>query len=132
MQAKDYAQALFELTKRTKGAEDSTLVKNLVALLHSRGHERLLPRILGEFTRIASRDAVRGGLTVYVADEKSRKDGLHAAKALADERGIESSALRICEDPLLIRGYAIEGPGFRYDKSARASLLSLYKHLTSR
>jgi F0F1-type ATP synthase delta subunit len=130
MHAKEYAQALYDLTKDAKSADSSLLVKNLSGLLKSRGHERLLPQIIAHFERIQAQKSQSDGLRVYVADEKSRKDALHKAKALADERGIDGAAISICEDQALIRGYAIEGPGFRFDTSARASLLSLYKHLT--
>lgn len=129
MQAKEYAQALFDLRTKSTG-EQSSLVKNLIALLKSRGHEKLLPRIVAEFERLSEgRDSA--GIQVRVADEKSRKDALHKADALAREYGIDQGAIRVSEDENLIRGYTIEGPGFRHDASARGSLLALHRHLTT-
>ena len=127
MHAKEYAQALFSLRTKPSG-EQSLLVKNLIALLKSRGHEKLLPKIVSEYERI-SEGRSQGGIQVRVADEKSRKDALHKADALAREYGIDQGAIRVSEDENLIRGYSIEGPGFRHDASARGSLLALHRHL---
>lgn len=127
MHAQEYAQALFELKPKT-AHEQSSMVKNLVALLNSKGHEKLLPRIVAEYERLLER-AHMGGVQVTVADETSRKEALHKAHALAETYNVDTSSIRVTEDDHLIKGYAIEGPGFRYDASARGSLLSLYRHL---
>lgn len=129
MNAKDYAQALFDLKTRSASGQ-SSLVKNLIALLKSRGHEKLLPRIVAEFERL-SEGRNLGGIQVRVADEKSRKDALHKADALAREYGIDQGAIRVSEDENLIQGYTVEGPGFKFDASARGSLLALHRHLTA-
>ena len=34
-------------------------------------------------------------------------------------------------DGTLVQGYVVEGPGFRYDASARAALKSLYEKLVT-
>ncbi len=122
-----YAQALYDLASK-KGAHQSTLIKNLVLLLKSRGHEKLLPRILAEYERL-SQHMTGKGIVVRTGDEKSRKDALHKAHALAEQFSVDASSIRVVEDESLIQGYAIEGPGFRFDTSARAALLQLYRHL---
>lgn len=128
MQAKDYAHALYDLSL-AKGASTSVLVKNLSGVLRTRGHERLLPRIAAEFGRLQEQDAKTGGIIVRVADEKSRKSALQKARALADERGLDTKTIKIKEDTALIDGFSVEGPGFRYDESARGSLVHLYRKL---
>ena len=127
MQAKEYAQALFDLGSQA-GANSTNLVKNLMQILKSKGHEKLLPRIASEYGRLQE-TAGGKGILVRVADEKARKEGLHKAHALAEQYSLNTSLIRVVDDPNLIQGYAIEGPGFRFDSSARASLLNLYRHL---
>ena len=127
MLAKEYAQVLFELGSRG-GANSTTLVKNLMQILKAKGHEKLLPRISAEYERLQQNSGGKG-ILVRVADEKARKDGLHKAHALAEQYSLSTSLIRVVDDPNLIQGYAIEGPGFRFDASARASLLNLYRHL---
>lgn len=126
MLAKEYAQALTEVI--AEGVSSASAVKNLLLVLKSRGHEKLLPRIVRELERREERASGKGVL-VRTADEKSRKEALHKAHALSEEYALDTAAIRVAEDPTLISGYAIEGPGFRFDTSARAALLNLYRHL---
>ena len=126
MLAKEYAQALIDV--RAKGASSSMLVKNLLRTLQSRGHEKLLPRIVRELER-QEEQAARTGVLVRTADEKARTEALHKAHALSEEYSLDTSTIRVMEDPSLISGYAIEGPGFRFDTSGRAALLNLYRQL---
>lgn len=47
-----YAKALFELIEKNP-AKGADYLKNLRRSLSSRGHEKLLPNIYGEFTKLA-------------------------------------------------------------------------------
>lgn len=126
MLVKEYAQAITEVS--ASGVSSAVAVKNLLLVLKSRGHEKLLPRIVRELER--RQESVAGkGVLVRTADEKSRKEALHKAHALSEEYALDTTAIRVVEDQNLIAGYSIEGPGFRYDTSSRAALLELYRHL---
>ncbi len=130
MQAREYAQALYEIENAEKSP--ASTVKNLVGVLEKRGHTRLLPRILAEYERLVNGEGEKDAVTVRVADEKARRGAITEAHTLSESMGFDKKKIHIEEDESLIDGYAIEGPGFRYDTSAKAGLLALYKQLTNR
>lgn len=129
MKSKEYAQALFDLGIK-KGANPEGLVEQLLLLMRSRGHLRLLPSVLSDYERIAKDRSQRDGISVKIADEEDQGAALDKARALAESYGVEASNINVSTDDTLIKGYSLDGPSFRYDKSARRNLIEMYRSIT--
>ena len=106
-------------------------MRNFTEVLEKRGHQKLLPRIVAELEKAQAAEIKKRGITVKVANEEARAPGLTKARTLAEGKNFALKDIQVIEDDTLIAGYIVEGPGFRYDTSARAALKSLYTKLTS-
>lgn len=131
MQAKNYAQALIAYQTEHPRTEAAGLLERLRAVLKHRGHEQLLPRIVSEYEREVNRRTHSERVVVALGDEAARKDALKKSEELADMFGIDQKSIHVEADDTLLSGYALRGPGFRYDSSGRARLIALYKSLTA-
>ena len=126
--AENYARALHEAASE-KGKTSRELFANFVAGLKRRGHEKLLSRIEAEYQKLLVRDG-KNIFHVTIASEKDRAGAVAHLKEKMPE-GVEKEDFEMCEDSNLIAGYSIAGPDFRYDASAKRSLIELYKRLTA-
>ena len=118
-----YAHAIHEASLK-KGHTTHALFTRMYEALKRRNHEKLLPRILAEYEKIAA-NAKSSQMKISIAHEKDKKPALDQLKALAPE----DQTFELCEDKSLVSGYVIEGRDFRYDASGKRSLLNLYNRL---
>lgn len=123
-----YANALASLS-RLPGASAKTLAEGLKVTLTRRGHLALLPRIIAAMKRAETREQGKRTVVARIAEAHQKSTAVTKAKELAASHGAESSDIEIVEDESLIAGFAVEGPGFRYDASSRAALMNLYRTL---
>lgn len=120
----NYAQAITELLAQPK-ADASAVAEGLQRTLLARGHLALLPRIMAHLERTAGRERNRRRVVARIAGSHDAQAAQAKAKELAAGNDAE-----VIEDESLITGFAIEGPGFRYDASSRAALMDLYRTLS--
>jgi F0F1-type ATP synthase delta subunit len=119
---KEYAQALFNLSKVPDASADE-LVKKLVAHLEETGRSKLLPHILREFRRIEAREASFGEL-LEVASESEKE----AAVAEARSQGITAEATIT---PDLVSGWRARKGSRLLDNSGKRALIDLYRKIAS-
>jgi F0F1-type ATP synthase delta subunit len=131
MIARYYAIAVLQFLADHPRTETATTIERLKKVLTRRGHSTLLPRIVSEMEKEMAKRERAQAVTVAVARERDRAQALTASALIAGERGIEQKHITTVVDPGLLGGFALRGPGFRYDKSQRATLLQLYKSLTA-
>ncbi len=127
--ARMYAVALHELS--ANAASESSLVGNLVSVLEKKGHQKLLPRIKAEYEKVEKEATRKAGVTIRIAHDSDAQSGRAKAAELLVMRGHAGAQIELCDDPTLVSGYVVSGPGFRYDASARAALIALYRQLTN-
>lgn len=100
-------------------------------LLHSRGHEQLLPRIVKEFERALERTRRHGDVVLRVARGADRGRFTDVAEGVLAKAGRTGAQIHEQVDETLVRGFSLEGGDFLYDASARRKLLALYEALTA-
>jgi F0F1-type ATP synthase delta subunit len=125
MRVRDYSTGVLELI--LNGMSPETALEKLRAMLSSRGHERLYPKILRELLTEASRTASRNTATVTLA----RKDD---ARALHGDIESALHTLGVTEHDIVIDetitgGFVVEAKEKRIDRSYKKSLLTLYRSL---
>lgn len=118
-----YAKAMTDLLNGP-AADPAKLAAGLRRTLTQRGHMALLPRIVAHITRNMHSRQGEHRLFVKVARAQDMAAATAKAKEVAGGRPTE-----IVEDASLIAGFCLEGPGFRYDASARSALMNLYRTL---
>jgi F0F1-type ATP synthase delta subunit len=117
-----YAQALERLAS-TKTMGESELYEKLRAHLVATGRLKLLPGLLRELRKGAAQRTAQASV-LEVASEGERTEAEAAAKAL----GVDATAQ---VNPDLIRGWKLTADGVLTDRSARHSLIDLYRRVTS-
>jgi len=122
MNARAYAQALYELSKK-KGIRGSALVKNLVRSLAATGRLKLLPHILRELRKMEAQNRS----FEPIVEVAHKEDGARAVKA-AKAFGIETKRASI--NPTLIRGWRARKGGMLVDASGKRNLIELYRNIT--
>lgn len=130
MLERHYANALASLASAPR-ADFKALAAGLTATLARRGHTRLMPRILAQLQRAERHEMAARTVTARIARSEEKKEALAKANELASSQGQNNMNIEVVEDESLIAGFAVEGRGFRYDASARAALLGLYRKLTA-
>ena len=130
MLARHYAHALYSLSL-APDASPKALMAGLQKVLARRGHKALLPRIAGELSKVQTEALARSGVVVRIAEAQEKKVALAKAKELLAERGMADAPIEVVEDESLTAGFVVDGPGFRFDASARASLIALYRTMTA-
>jgi F0F1-type ATP synthase delta subunit len=121
--AEKYASAIYDSRKKT-GLDERAFFLAIEIALKKRHHENLVPQILRAYEKLASKKSSSDAL-VKIASHEDEK----TAVAKARELGVENPEVKI--DPLLVRGFSIEGRDFRFDASARRALINLYARLTA-
>ncbi|HET9641252.1 MAG TPA: F0F1 ATP synthase subunit delta [Candidatus Paceibacterota bacterium] len=121
--ASAYARAIHDVRKEKK-VEDSSLIASAIAAMKRRRHEKLLPQVLEEYKRLEKEQ--RDEYVVRAPSEREVNDGIDKLR----EFGVAEYP-RIVIDEKLVKGYVVEGKDFRYDASAKRSLVDLYKRLTA-
>jgi F0F1-type ATP synthase delta subunit len=127
--ARLYAELLVKILGN--GAKDADQkIEHFITLLKSRGHEKLLPRIVREFERALAKARRGTDVVLSVARAEDRGKFLGAAKEVLAQAG-RKGEIREEVDEQLVRGFTLEANDFRYDASARRKLLALYEALTA-
>lgn len=119
---KIYAQAIAK--KVREGANEEDLVKALSLHLKRMGRVKLLPRIVSELKREVARTQ-KSEAVLELANESLREDALKELAAL----GIVVQDVRVNSD--LIEGWRVRTQDTVLDKSAKRSLVELYKRITA-
>jgi F0F1-type ATP synthase delta subunit len=119
---KVYAQAIAK--KVREGADEADLVKALQLHLERMGRVKLLPRIVAELKREVARNA-KTEPVLELAHEGLREGALKELSSL----GLSVSDIRINTD--LIEGWRVRTEDTVLDKSAKRSLVELYKRITA-
>lgn len=122
MNARAYAQALYELSKK-EGSSAASLVKNLVKSLTRTGRLKLLPHILRELRVMEA----QGRSTDPVVEVAHKDDAAHALK-VARAAGIDAKTATV--NPSLIRGWRARTGGTLIDVSGKKNLVELYRNIT--
>lgn len=123
-----YAHALFGSTKDKSGHERDVQIKNFFALIQSKGHQRLLPKILSALTRIENKEKSRHTATILVAP-KSRVEIEKEVVAELEKHIGNKVEYKVCEDESVIGGYTASAGGIRIDSSHKRALLNLWDKL---
>jgi F0F1-type ATP synthase delta subunit len=118
-----YAKAIDDLIHHQAG-DAKKVVAALVAQLKTSGRTKLLPGIVRELKVLEARRE-KSALTLEVASEKESAAALAAAHAA----GIEVTKAHV--NHALIKGWRVRGGGLLIDKSAKRSLIDLYRKVTS-
>ncbi len=133
LHAHEYAEALFLAGEAAPGeAEWHERVERLIALLASRGHHRLLPRIVAECEALVQRRYAQG-TTVRVAhaDDATRYEAAIAADAARLGEDVRLRAPLLEVDDRVVGGYEVRTSSARIDRTYRRALTKLYTHLIS-
>ena len=117
-----YAKTIARLAAR-EHARPKDIVSGLVAHLKTHGRLKLLPAILREvrMTHLRKQE------TLPSIEAASEKEGIAAKRTVAAE-GMEIGKMTI--NPSLIRGWRAQGGGILIDRSAKRSLIELYRNIT--
>jgi F0F1-type ATP synthase delta subunit len=118
-----YAKALYDLAHKD-GADQKKLVTQLTKHLEATGRTKLLSGILRELRVLAARNA-KLAPSVEVASEKE------AAKALAEAKKAGIDAAKAHVNHSLITGWRARSGGTLIDRSAKRSLVDLYRNVTN-
>ncbi|MBP6869036.1 MAG: hypothetical protein KBC16_02930 [Candidatus Pacebacteria bacterium] len=119
---KIYAQAIAK--KVREGANEEDLVKALSLHLERMGRVKLLPRIVAELKREVARKE-KSEAVLELAHEGLRESALKELSSL----GLSVNDVRINTD--LIEGWRVRTASSVLDKSAKRSLVELYKRITA-
>jgi F0F1-type ATP synthase delta subunit len=119
---KEYAFALSRQVAH--GADEETLVRNLVAHLGASGRMKLLPGILRELRALEARQE-KLAPSVEAASEGEKSAALAAASAA----GISAASASV--NPSLIRGWRARSGSALVDRSAKQALVDLYQRITN-
>lgn len=122
--AAQYARAIYEAHEES-ATSDAEFIANVMQALKRRHHAKILPQILEEYRKYEMA-AEAQGLTLRLAQESERQKALAALKELD---ATEEKEARTIIDQNLIKGFVVEGKDFRYDASAKRTLIDLYKRL---
>lgn len=123
-----YAELLLKLSR--SAMSDAKAVDHFLDVLKARGHEALLPRIVREFERVLAREGRREGVALRVAKKGDGKSHAKEAKAVLSKLGIEVEPQEVV-DEFVVSGFSLEGANFRYDASARKSLITMFEALSA-
>lgn len=123
-----YAQLVIEVARSAPGG-GKELANHFLELLKSRGHERLVPRILRELSRLEARERRRGEIVMRVA--KKGDAARYAKQASAVRPARAGGEFREVVDKALVDGFSLEGADFRFDASARRTLITMFETLTA-
>lgn len=119
---KAYAQAIDTLI-RARGMRPDDVFGNLRAHLAATGRLKLLPQLARELKVLEERRKAEAPL-LEVASEAERA----AAEAAARAQGVEAAAQ---VNPDLVRGWRLRANGAVTDRSAKRSLIELYRAITT-
>ncbi len=125
MRVRDYSIGVLELIH--EGMSPDRALEKLRAMLSSRGHDRLYPKILRELLTEATRSASRSSATVTIA----RKDDADTLKNDIENalRSLQATEHSIVVDETITGGFVAEANEKRIDQSHKKSLLTLYRSL---
>lgn len=129
MKAATYAAALHRATEGRDGEVQDRLIANMLDLIRSRGHERLVPRIVHELARISG---ARSGARTVVVRVARASDRVHYGERIGDDiRALSAGAFqeRLVVDPTAIGGYEVRSEGVALDRTYKRSLMALYRTL---
>lgn len=129
--ARLYAELLLKVLAGKSSREQEKRLEHFLSLVHSRGHGKLLPRIVREFEKVLARASRKAEVTLTAAHEKDLRAAAKEAAAVLARAGREGTPLRERVDQRLVRGFVLAGSDFTYDASARASLIALFERLTA-
>jgi F0F1-type ATP synthase delta subunit len=118
---KEYVQALSNLTRA--GMDEGEAYIKLHAHLKASGRLKILPQLARELRRHVAEKAGSAPL-LEVASEAERSEAEKAAHAA----GI---AIKAVVNPDLIRGWRLRANGTITDRSAKRSLVELYRNVTA-
>ena len=131
MDARHYAEALFLATRDKREEEARPIVERLLTLLQENRHERLLRRIIHSYEALVrTRSAATYATVTYATHTDQKKEEAHIDADLA-ALGAHELPRRVQVDRTLVGGYHVEAQGSRIDRSHKATLLALYRHLTN-
>ena len=119
---RSYAKTVLRLAAR-EHARPKDIVSGLVLHLKTHGRLKLLPAILRDVRTTHMR---RQGLLPSL-EAATEKEGIAAKKAAVAE-GVETRETVI--NPSLIRGWRARTGGILIDRSAKRSLIELYRNIT--
>lgn len=121
-----YAQALLEMLRGKALPEQEELFGRFVAYVKSRGHERLLPKIMRRLE--AARSAAKSEFIVEVGRTNEIEKYKEEIKRLSKEYfSIEPTSPVVNES--LVGGYRITGKSGRVDQTYRRKLLTLFENI---
>jgi F0F1-type ATP synthase delta subunit len=125
MRVRDYSVGVLELIQ--EGMSPETALEKLRAMLSSRGHERLYPKILRELLTEATHAQSRSTATLTVA----RKDDSHALQTDIEKalHTLGATEHNVVVDETITGGFIAEAKEHRIDQSYKKSLLTLYRSL---
>src|SRR3989344_4780340 len=122
MLARYYAEALFEKISEANLSQAKARLKNFLAFLDSRGHNRLLPSIARELQKVAVRKEKLK--TVYVSSRKEPTTSeLRTIKKNHKEFFTDLSNIVSHVDKNLIGGFVVKNWSYRLDASHKGALL---------
>lgn len=122
MLERTYATALQNAL--SQGTDAAKLVDGLVAHLKATGRMKLLPRIKKMLVEAQARSKKNSAVL-----EIARKEDEVSAIAEARLEGVEATEIKINDS--LIRGWRVRDKGLLVDRSAKSSLIELYRHITN-
>lgn len=128
--AQQYARALFSIVTKASPQAIEEIHSNTRAILAKRGHEKLLPRIVAEYSRLQHLKAAEKPI-LTVARESDVEQKREAIVRMLPQLNIGRDELEVAIDPSIVGGFSIRTERAQYDASYKRALISLYQHLTT-
>jgi F0F1-type ATP synthase delta subunit len=125
MLAQYYARALYEIVQNESPSEQGKYVGNLMALLKRKGHFKLLPFILKEYTKLS---AGKEKDSMIVLSRHSDNQALRQARD-AYERHFHLEEPHVAVDESIVGGFRIKSGNKILDASYKTALLQLYRNM---
>lgn len=120
--AQDYARALWRHLE--KGAAPASAAKSLHALMKSRGHISLAPKVARAFRTLTDSVREKKTMRLYVGNSADSKAALR-------ECGVVEQEVETRVDDTLIGGWKLVGRGRIVDASYKRQLLAMYQRITN-
>lgn len=125
MRVQDYSEAVLGLVK--SGMTPEHALDGLRTLLDSRGHSRLLPKILKDLLMLASKESSQTQAIVTLA--RTQESEKFKIKIEENLRALNVTEHTVRIDETLVGGFTIDAHEKRIDHSYKKRLLTLYRSL---
>lgn len=129
MQAVSYAHALHQAARNADRVRQEELFQNLLHILKTKGHQRLLPQILHEYERLMAHVQEQSKGVLEVTHQKDVRHLTKEIERACQKLHLTAANLELKVNDQLVGGFLLRKSGTLFDASYRRQLIELYRRL---